>query len=142
MGRTSLTHQISVYNQHILFRALLGFVSRQEAEEFLKTSEVGTFLIRFSDSELGGVTVAWSSRESTLVVSLSLSITSNISVNETTQEKEVAMLQPFTRKDLMIRSLPDRIHDCHQMKNLYPNMPKDTAFGKYYSSPPETVGRQ
>ena len=51
------------------------------------------------------------------------------------------MLQPFTRKDLMIRSLPDRIHDCHQMINLYPNMPKDTAFGKYYSSPPETVGR-
>merc|ERR1711953_723102 len=41
----------------------------------------------------------------------------------------------------MIRSLPDRIHDCHQMKNLYPNMPKDTAFGKYYSSPPETVPR-
>ena len=77
-----------------------------------------------------------------LVVSLSWSVTSDISVNETTQEKEVAMLQPFTRKDLMIRSLPDRIHDCHQMKNLYPNMPKDTAFGKYYSSPPETVGTQ
>lgn len=44
-----------------LFRALLGFVSRQEAEDFLKSSDVGTFLIRFSDSELGGVTVAWSS---------------------------------------------------------------------------------
>ena len=40
-------------------RALLGFVSRQQAEEFLQASEVGTFLIRFSDSELGGVTVAW-----------------------------------------------------------------------------------
>ena len=64
-----------------------------------------------------------------------------ISVNETSQEKEVAMLQPFTRKDLMIHSLPDRIHDCHQMINLYPNIPKDQAFGKYYSSPPETVTR-
>ena len=85
--------------------------------------------------------MAWSSREST-PVSLALSVSSDISVNETTQEKEVAMLQPFTRKDLMIRSLPDRIHDCHQMKNLYPNMPKDTAFGKYYSSPPETVRTQ
>ena len=62
-------------------------------------------------------------------------------MNETSQEKEVAMLQPFTRKDLMIRSLPDRIHDCHQMINLYPNIPKDQAFGKYYSSPPETVTR-
>jgi hypothetical protein len=25
------------------------------------------------------------------------------------------MLQPFTRKDLMIRSLPDRINDCEQV---------------------------
>jgi len=103
--------------------ALLGFVSRQQAEEFLQASEVGTFLIRFSDSELGGVTVAW------------------ISLNEDTNQKEVAMLQPFTRKDLMIRSLPDRIHDCPQMIHLYPAIPKDQAFGKYYSSPPETVPR-
>ena len=41
------------------FRALLGFISRQEAEDYLHKSENGTFLIRFSDSELGGVTVAW-----------------------------------------------------------------------------------
>ena len=39
--------------------ALLGFISRVEAEEYLHKSENGTFLIRFSDSELGGVTVAW-----------------------------------------------------------------------------------
>jgi len=103
--------------------ALLGFVSRQQAEEYLQASEVGTFLIRFSDSELGGVTVAW------------------IACNEDTSQKEVAMLQPFTRKDLMIRGLPDRIHDCHQMSLLYPAVPKDQAFGKYYSSPPETVPR-
>ena len=37
----------------------MGFISRQEAEEYLHKSETGTFLIRFSDSELGGVTVAW-----------------------------------------------------------------------------------
>ena len=30
-------------------------------------------------------------------------------------QREVAMLQPFTRKDLMIRSLPDRISDCLQV---------------------------
>ena len=40
-------------------RALVGFVSRQEAEEYLHKSENETFLVRFSDSELGGVTVAW-----------------------------------------------------------------------------------
>ena len=114
-------------------------MSRQEAEEFLKSSDVGTFLIRFSDSELGGVTVAWSSCEYSKSMLNYFFQNISILVNETTQDKEVAMLQPFTRKDLMIRSLPDRIHDCHQMINLYPNMPKDQAFGKYYSSPPETV---
>ncbi|XP_023331191.1 signal transducer and activator of transcription 5B [Eurytemora carolleeae] len=103
--------------------ALLGFVSRQQAEDYLQASEPGTFLIRFSDSELGGVTVAW------------------MSLNEDTNQKEVSMLQPYTRKDLMIRSLADRIHDCHQMITLYPNHPKDQAIGKYYSSPPETVPR-
>ena len=41
------------------FSAILGFVSRQAAEEFLHKSQNGTFLVRFSDSELGGVTVAW-----------------------------------------------------------------------------------
>ena len=78
------------------FRLLMGFISRQEAEDFLHKSENGTFLIRFSDSELGGVTVAW------------------ITVNEA-GHREVAMLQPFTRKDLMIRSLPDRLKDCPQV---------------------------
>ncbi len=74
-------------------------MSRQEAEDCLHKSQNGTFLIRFSDSELGGVTVAW------------------ITVNEATNQREVAMLQPFTRKDLMIRSLPDRISDCVQVRH-------------------------
>ena len=72
-GRES-PNLVITFNGDILFRALLGFVSRQEAEEFLKTSEVGTFLIRFSDSELGGVTVAWSSRESLKLSELSTSV--------------------------------------------------------------------
>ena len=85
----------------------MGFISRQEAEDFLHKSENGTFLIRFSDSELGGVTVAW------------------ITVNEA-GHREVAMLQPFTRKDLMIRSLPDRLKDCPQVSFLHvlPKIPK------------------
>ena len=82
------------------FRLLMGFISRQEAEDFLHKSQDGTFLIRFSDSELGGVTVAW------------------ITVNEA-GHREVAMLQPFTRKDLMIRSLPDRLKDCPQVIYSY-----------------------
>ena len=45
-------------------------------------------------------------------------------VNESSGQREVAMLQPFTRKDLVIRSLPDRLNDCPQMLYLYPDIPK------------------
>ena len=40
-------------------RALHGFLTRQQTEEYLNKSPNGTFLIRFSDSEPGGVTIAW-----------------------------------------------------------------------------------
>ena len=36
------------------------------------------------------------------------------------------------RKDLMIRGLPDRIHDCHQMNMLYPSIPKANTNTKKY----------
>ncbi len=50
---------LSFHSLFFHFSAILGFVSRQAAEEFLHKSQNGTFLVRFSDSELGGVTVAW-----------------------------------------------------------------------------------
>lgn len=39
--------------------SIIGFIKKQEAEELLATCKSGTFLLRFSDSELGGVTIAW-----------------------------------------------------------------------------------
>ena len=36
-----------------------GFVSKESAESILKDKPAGTFLIRFSDSEFGGVTIAF-----------------------------------------------------------------------------------
>ena len=38
---------------------ILGFVRKKQAEEMLANCASGTFLMRFSDSELGGVTIAW-----------------------------------------------------------------------------------
>ena len=38
---------------------ILGFVRKKQAEEMLGNCAAGTFLMRFSDSELGGVTIAW-----------------------------------------------------------------------------------
>lgn len=43
-------------------------------------------------------------------------------------------IQPFSAKDLSIRSLGDRIRDLEQLRNLYPNTPKDQAFGSHYNS--------
>jgi signal transducer and activator of transcription 5B len=37
----------------------MGFVRKKQAEELLSACASGTFLLRFSDSELGGVTIAW-----------------------------------------------------------------------------------
>lgn len=45
----------------------------------------------------------------------------------------VKMIQPFTHKDFAIRSLADRIKDLSQCVYLYPDIPKDKAFGSYYT---------
>ncbi|XP_051171360.1 signal transducer and activator of transcription 5B isoform X2 [Leptopilina boulardi] len=89
---------------------ILGFLRKRQAEEMLANCPSGTFLMRFSDSELGGVTIAW--------------------VGDTS---EVFMLQPFTSKDFAIRSLPDRVSDLQHLLYLYPDISKDQAFSKYYT---------
>lgn len=42
-----------------IFRAILGFVNKQQAQDMLMSKPNGTFLLRFSDSEIGGITIAW-----------------------------------------------------------------------------------
>ncbi|XP_076677869.1 signal transducer and transcription activator Stat92E isoform X2 [Andrena cerasifolii] len=89
---------------------ILGFVRKKQTEEMLANCASGTFLMRFSDSELGGITIAW--------------------VGDQT---EVFMLQPFTSKDFAIRSLADRVSDLQHLLYLYPDLSKDQAFSKYYT---------
>jgi signal transducer and activator of transcription 5B len=50
-----------------------------------------------------------------------------------TDNSEVFMLQPFTSKDFAIRTLADRVSDLKHLIYLYPDIPKDQAFGKYYT---------
>lgn len=50
-----------------------------------------------------------------------------------TESADVFMLLPFTSKDFAIRSLADRIADLSHLVNLYPDIPKDIAFTKYYT---------
>lgn len=92
----------------------------------------GTFLLRYSDSEMGGLTIAWVAENQDGI-------------------REVYNLQPFTTKDFQIRPLADRINDLKHLVYLYPDIAKDQvsatpevsgnmglmnvaqAFGKYYT---------
>lgn len=95
---------------------IMGFVRKKQAEEMLRATRVnGTFLLRFSDSELGGITFAY------------------------LQDEQVYMISPFTGNDFKIRKLADRISDLSPLVYLYPDKPKDIAFGKHYSSPSERI---
>ena len=48
-------------------------------------------------------------------------------------QRDVFMLQPFTSKDFAIRPLADRISDLEYLNYLYPDIPKDKAFSRYYT---------
>ncbi|XP_025903059.1 signal transducer and activator of transcription 6, partial [Nothoprocta perdicaria] len=95
-------------------RLIVGFISKQYVCKVLSAEPHGTFLLRFSDSEIGGVTIAHVIRGQD-------------------GSSQVENIQPFSAKDLSIRSLGDRIRDLAQLRNLYPGTPKDQAFGSHYN---------
>lgn len=104
--------------QHWNDRAIIGFIGKNESQEKLLQKPNGTFLLRFSDSEIGGITIAW--------------------VYETDAGiRQVWNLQPHTPKDLTIRSLADRVRDLEHLHYVvtYDDriVSKEEIFGKYYS---------
>ncbi|XP_064643475.1 signal transducer and activator of transcription 5A-like isoform X2 [Lineus longissimus] len=101
-------------------RAILGFVGKGLAQDVLIRQPKGTFLLRFSDSEVGGVTIAWVADDPAKP-----------------GEPQVWNLAPYTAKDFTMRSLADRIKDLTNLVWLYPERPKETVFGKYWTTGPE-----
>ncbi|XP_046843901.1 signal transducer and activator of transcription 5A-like isoform X2 [Xenia sp. Carnegie-2017] len=93
---------------------VLGFISKDEAREILLQKPVGTFLLRFSDGILGGISVAY------------------VLLNEQGM-LDVWNIEPWSYKDLGRRNLSDRIKDLEELQYLYPDVPKDDAFGKFYT---------
>ena len=85
---------------------IMGFVMKQEAERILKQNQNGCFLLRYSDSELGGVTIAYVRRSDT-------------------QPPSVLSLYPFTTKDLAQRSMADVVFDINELTFLYPSISKE-----------------
>uniref|UniRef100_A0A8C8RCK7 Signal transducer and activator of transcription n=1 Tax=Pelusios castaneus TaxID=367368 RepID=A0A8C8RCK7_9SAUR len=92
--------------------AILGFVNKQQAHDLLINKPDGTFLLRFSDSEIGGITIAW---------------------KFDSPDRNLWNLKPFTTRDFSIRSLADRLGDLSYLNYVFPDRPKDEVFSKYYS---------
>ncbi|XP_062366891.1 signal transducer and activator of transcription 2 isoform X2 [Cinclus cinclus] len=105
-------------------KLILGFVSRKQEKKLLKSKRTGTFLLRFSESVLGGVTFTW------------------VEHHERGSPTFHAV-DPYTASELVSLALPDIIRDYQMMmeenipenplKYLYPNTARDEAFGPYYS---------
>ncbi|TMS15919.1 Signal transducer and activator of transcription 6 [Larimichthys crocea] len=93
---------------------IFGFIGKQHLHLILKERSNGTFLLRFSDSEIGGITIAY------------------VSASENGGQK-IQNIQPFTKRDLEIRSLGDRIRDIGHITHLYPDFPKHEVFKKFYT---------
>ena len=95
-------------------RLIRGFINRQDCEYELMRKSNGTFLLRFSETNLGGLSFA-------------------CKINN-----KIINLEPLTSQDFITRSLADRINDLKPLEYLFPNIPKHKAFGKFYSSLKET----
>lgn len=48
-----------IYATRCIFRHVAGFVSKNTAHDMLRGCNPGTFLLRFSEGEVGGVSVAY-----------------------------------------------------------------------------------
>ncbi|XP_042332530.1 signal transducer and activator of transcription 1-alpha/beta isoform X2 [Sceloporus undulatus] len=117
-------HLLSLWNDGIM-----GFISKERERALLKDKASGTFLLRFSESSReGAITFTW--------------------VEGPPPDVCFHSVEPYTRKELTAVSLPDIIRGYKVMaaenipenplKYLYPDIPKDNAFGKYYSRPKES----
>lgn len=95
-------------------RLIVGFASKRRAQDMLMSRPPGTFLLRYSDSECGGITIAYVA-------------------DDGKGEKQIMNLAPFQERDFKIRGLADRVKDLPQLRLLYPDLPKETTFGKYWS---------
>ncbi|XP_074071579.1 signal transducer and activator of transcription 4 isoform X2 [Macrotis lagotis] len=111
---------------------VMGFVSKEKERVLLKDKMPGTFLLRFSESNLGGITFTWVDQSENGEVRFH-------SVEPYNKGRLAAL--PFADilrdyKVIMSENVPE-----NPLKYLYPDIPKDKAFGKHYSSQPNEVSR-
>ncbi|XP_072304187.1 signal transducer and activator of transcription 1a isoform X2 [Eucyclogobius newberryi] len=110
--------------------AIMGFISKEREKHLLSDQCPGTFLLRFSESSReGAVTFTW--------------------IEHDVHGKPIYhSVEPYGKKELSAVTLPDIIRTYkvmapdnipeHPLRFLYPRIPKEKAFGKYYTKPAET----
>ncbi|XP_013928869.1 PREDICTED: signal transducer and activator of transcription 4-like [Thamnophis sirtalis] len=111
---------------------IMGFVNKGKERALLKDKKPGTFLLRFSESNLGGITFTWVSQSEN-------------------GEVKFHSVEPYNKGRLTALPFADILRDYkvistdnipeNPLQYLYPNIPKDKAFGKHYSSQPNEVSR-
>ncbi|XP_052048284.1 signal transducer and activator of transcription 4 isoform X1 [Apodemus sylvaticus] len=111
---------------------IMGFVSKEKERLLLKDKMPGTFLLRFSESHLGGITFTWVDQSEN-------------------GEVRFHSVEPYNKGRLSALPFADILRDYkvivaenipeNPLKYLYPDIPKDKAFGKHYSSQPCEVSR-
>uniref|UniRef100_A0AAV2K5F2 Signal transducer and activator of transcription n=1 Tax=Knipowitschia caucasica TaxID=637954 RepID=A0AAV2K5F2_KNICA len=106
---------------------IMGFVSKGMERTLLKDKEPGTFLLRFSESHVGGITFTWVDHGDNGEVSFH-------SVEPYTKNRLSALPFPDIIRDYKVIS--DGVVPGNPLKFLYPNIPKDDAFGRLYNSQP------
>ncbi|XP_028323647.1 signal transducer and activator of transcription 1a isoform X2 [Gouania willdenowi] len=120
-------HLLSLWNDG----SIVAFISKEREKALLGDKCPGTFLLRFSESSRdGAITFTWVERDM--------------------HDKPLFhSVEPYTKKELTAVPLPDIIRNYKMMaaenipekplRFLYPDIPKDKAFGKYYPKPPEVI---
>ncbi|XP_043361418.1 signal transducer and activator of transcription 4 isoform X3 [Dermochelys coriacea] len=111
---------------------IMGFVSKEKERILLRDKMPGTFLLRFSESNLGGITFTWVDQSEN-------------------GEVRFHSVEPYNKGRLTALPFADILRDYkviladnvpeNPLKYLYPDIPKDKAFGKYYSCQPNEVSR-
>ncbi|CAB1328402.1 unnamed protein product, partial [Coregonus sp. 'balchen'] len=105
---------------------IMGFVSKETERARLKDKEPGTFLLRFSESHLGGITFTW------------------VEQSDSAGEAKFISVEPYTKSRLSALPFADIIRDYrviadgevpeNPLKYLYPDIPKDESFRRHYKS--------
>ncbi|XP_046511699.1 signal transducer and activator of transcription 2 [Equus quagga] len=106
---------------------IMGFVSRSQERRLLKKTVSGTFLLRFSETSEGGITCSWVEHQDDDKVLI-------YSVQPFT--KEVLQSLPLTKIIRHYQLLTEENIPENPLCFLYPRIPRDEAFGRYYQ---ETV---